>query len=117
MSRILSTLAPWFSLFALLGTFASAGDAIFLPLLLRLLMPCRVDARLLVLGTEGHYYETAVPGNIRGAPEGGTKRVVPTGVPERGIELEEGLAEHCGDGSAPVSSQRGTVCDPFWRHK
>src|SRR5579863_6094236 len=87
MSRILSTLAPWFSLFALLGVFASAGDAIFLPLLLRLLMPCRVDARLLVLGTEGHYYERAVSGNIRVAPEGGTRRVVRPCVPERDKEL------------------------------
>ena len=39
------------------GIFASAGDAIFLPLLLRLFMPCGGDLRLLVRGMTGQYYE------------------------------------------------------------
>src|ERR1700719_2410378 len=57
MSRILSTFAPWLSPLAWFGDFASAGAAMCLPLLFRPLMPCREGARLLVLGTEGHYYE------------------------------------------------------------
>src|SRR6267143_1680599 len=58
MSRILSTFAPSPpSLLEALGIFASAGDAIFLPLLLRLFMPCRGNLRLMVRGIAGHYYE------------------------------------------------------------
>jgi hypothetical protein len=58
MSRILSTFAPSPpSLLDALGIFASAGDAIFLPLLLRLFMPCRGNLRLMVRGIAGHYYE------------------------------------------------------------
>jgi len=39
-----------------LGTFA--GDAIFLPLLLGLLMPCRGEPRLAFGGIRGGYYES-----------------------------------------------------------
>src|SRR5271167_3264020 len=58
MSRILSTFAPSSFPDELLGSFASAGDAIFRPLLLRFFMPCRWDLRVVVRGIRRHYYES-----------------------------------------------------------
>src|SRR5271156_4154346 len=72
MSRILSTLAPSaFSLEFVLCIFASAGDAIFLPLLCMPLARCRGDRRVEGRGMGGHYYEWRQAAIYRWSTNGG----------------------------------------------
>src|SRR5271156_4110732 len=72
MSRILSTLAPSaFSLEFVLCIFASAGDAIFLPLLCMPLARCRGDRRVEGRGMGGHYYECSRAAIYRWSTNGG----------------------------------------------